>query len=74
MVDEDFLPASRNYEHLLVVDGWNLSSVYELHDFLADLLRLVFLDDMTTVSDHVHLVLALHMSNSQLCVHALRSR
>ena len=71
MVDEDFLASRRDNEHLLVVVGWDLAPLDELHDFLDDLGRLVFLDDVAAVSDDMHLVLAHLARTSQFSVQSL---
>lgn len=59
---------------LLVVLGGYLSSINKISDFLTDLCGLILLNDMTAVSDDMHLVLSLHMGDSQFGVHALSPR
>lgn len=70
VVDEDFLARSSDNEMLLVVLGRDLASIDELKNFLTDFGRLVFLNDMATVGDHVHLVLSLHVRHCELRVHS----
>ena len=74
MIDKDFLACSRDNEILLVVLNWNLASIDEFKDLLADFGRLILLNDMTTVSDHMHLILSLHVRNSKFSVHPLGTR
>ncbi len=68
--DEDLLACWRDNEHLLVVLDRDLSPFDELQDFLDEFRRLIFLYNMTTISNHMHLILALHMGHGQLAVHS----
>ena len=74
MSDEHFLASSCNNEHLLVPLNGNLAMGYEVHDFVNELGRLVLLDNMTAVSNDIHLILTLHVSHGQLSIHSLSSR
>jgi len=70
VADHDFLACCSNDECLLIVLDWDLASFDELQDFLAQDCWLVFLNDMATVSYDMHLVLALHVCDSQFRVHS----
>ena len=74
VVDEYLLARRRDDKRLLVVLRGDLSSIDELSDFLAELAGLVFLDHVATVRDDMQLVLALHVGDGQLGVHALGPR
>ena len=74
VVDKDLLSSSCDYKHLLVVNGRDLAPLNELHDFCTDNSWLVLLNDVTTVSNDVHFILALHVRHRQLSVHSLSSR
>ena len=73
MADEDLFTACCDNKHLIIPLCGNLSSLDELHDFTGNLLWLAFLDDMAAICNHIHLVLALHVSNRQFSVLSLRS-
>lgn len=69
--NHDLLSCRSDDEHLLVVLDLDAPPFDELLDLLSDPGRLVFLDDMAAVGNHVHFVLALHMGDSEFLVHAL---
>jgi len=70
----DFLPLSVRNKHLLRARLLDSESFQELVHHLCDFSRLVFLDDMSYIIDHLHLELALHVSNCQLLVHSFATR
>lgn len=73
IVNENFFTSSRDYEHLLVPLSRDLASLNKLHNFGAKLSWLVFLNYVTTVSDDMHFILALHVSYRKLGVLAFSS-
>ena len=71
MTNVDFLATCSDDEWFLVVKRGQAMSSDEVLDFLTEYVRLVLLNHMATVSNHLHLIPALHVRHSQLSVHSL---
>lgn len=72
--NEYLLPTHRSNVGLLGEFRWDFEGLDEVNERLSSLGRLVFLDHVSTVVDDYHLVLAHHVSPSQLGIHAVCCR
>ena len=73
MTNVDFLASCSDDEWLLVVKRGQAMPSDKVFDFLTEYVRLVLLNHMATVCNHLHLIASLHVCHSQFSVHPLCS-